>query len=123
MTLNGCKITRTKKVTKFAAVAGILVINALSYGGLADRPELVEYDGHLVTVESLPLLRGFRPAATTEGVKKQDGYQPAATAEGVHKQDGYQPAATAEGVHKQDGYQPAATTEGVYKQEETAEAC
>uniref|UniRef100_M8CEE0 Uncharacterized protein n=1 Tax=Aegilops tauschii TaxID=37682 RepID=M8CEE0_AEGTA len=66
------KITGTKKVSKWTALVGILVINALSYCALPSRPEIVEYGGYLVTVESLPLIRRYQHAAERAG--KQDGY-------------------------------------------------
>ncbi|KAM3413377.1 hypothetical protein ACQJBY_004514 [Aegilops geniculata] len=66
------KITRTKKLSKWTALAGIIVINALGYCALPSRPKIVEYNGYLVTVESLPLIRRYQHAA--ERAHKQDGY-------------------------------------------------
>ncbi|KAM3300789.1 hypothetical protein ACQJBY_041690 [Aegilops geniculata] len=67
-----CKITRNKKVTDLAASVVILATSALTYCALTAGPEIVKYDGHLVTVESLPILQGHEPAATAKGVHKQD---------------------------------------------------
>ncbi|KAE8789299.1 hypothetical protein D1007_36550 [Hordeum vulgare] len=67
-----CKITRTKKVTDFASSVAILATSALTYCALTAGPEIVKYDGHLVTVDSLPILQGHGPAATCKGVHKQD---------------------------------------------------
>ncbi|KAF6992531.1 hypothetical protein CFC21_009514 [Triticum aestivum] len=79
------KITRSKKVTKWTALAGILAINALGYCALPSGPEIVKYDGYLVTVESLPLIRQYQHAA--ERARKQDGYQHVATSVGLDKQE------------------------------------
>ncbi|KAF6992519.1 hypothetical protein CFC21_009504 [Triticum aestivum] len=67
-----CKITRTKKVTDLAMSVAILATYGLSYCVLTAGPELVKYDGHVVTVESLPLLQGHSAAATDKGVHKED---------------------------------------------------
>ncbi|XBJ28333.1 hypothetical protein VPH35_005456 [Triticum aestivum] len=75
------KITRTKKVTKWTALAGILVINALGYCALPSGPKI----GYLVTVESLPLIRRYQHAAERAG--KRDGYQHVATSVGLDKQE------------------------------------
>uniref|UniRef100_A0A453A464 Uncharacterized protein n=4 Tax=Aegilops tauschii subsp. strangulata TaxID=200361 RepID=A0A453A464_AEGTS len=67
-----CKITRTKKLTDLATSVAILASSGLTYCVLTAGPELVKYDGHLVTAESLPLLQGQWPAAAGKGVRKQD---------------------------------------------------
>ena len=73
------KLTRNKKVARYAAWTGIVLIYALGYCALASGPEIVEYEGYLVTAESLAMIQGYQQAA--ERVHKQDGYQPIATAE------------------------------------------
>ncbi|EMS51231.1 hypothetical protein TRIUR3_18558 [Triticum urartu] len=67
-----CKITRTKKLADLATSVAILASSGLTYCVLTAGPELVKYDGHLVTAESLPLLQGQWPAAAGKGVRKQD---------------------------------------------------
>ncbi|XBJ13197.1 hypothetical protein VPH35_017589 [Triticum aestivum] len=67
-----CKITRTKKVTDLATSVAILATSGLTYCALTAGPELAKYDGHVVTVESLPLLQGHWPTSTGKGVHKQD---------------------------------------------------
>ncbi|VAH23939.1 uncharacterized protein LOC119314192 [Triticum dicoccoides] len=73
------KLKRNKKVARHAAWTGIVLIYALGYRALASGPEIVEYEGYLVTAESLAMIQGYQQAA--ERVHKQDGYQPIATAE------------------------------------------
>ena len=64
------KIILTKVATHCTYAVGILLAY-VRCPRTEDGAKIVRYDGHLVTVESLPMLQGYQPATPAEGVPKQ----------------------------------------------------
>ncbi|XP_037474484.1 uncharacterized protein LOC119351017 [Triticum dicoccoides] len=66
------KVFGLKKWIAYTSFTVGVVTSLIAVFGLAPNPKIVEYEGHLVTAESVPMLQ--------ERLRKQDGYQRAATA-------------------------------------------
>ncbi|XBJ21306.1 hypothetical protein VPH35_011982 [Triticum aestivum] len=72
------KVFGLKKGIAYTSFTGAVVTSLFAVFGLAPNPKIVEYEGLLVTAESVPMLQ--------ERLHRRVGHQPAATAGGAQKQ-------------------------------------